>query len=154
MLQLLVGGLVVLLFVAVSPLGDVFVDRLNTGHSDAQRSSLVVDTISEMPSSPLIRFGGPRQVEERGPPLGSHGQGWIVLFSHGALGALTYFGFMIAMYARTQRFSSEVGLWAHVVIFTSIVQALFYGHVPQQLAVIMAIIAIGLIDRHHPTAIG
>lgn len=153
-LQLLIGALVILVFVALSPLGDLFVDRLNTGHSDAERSSLVVDTIAEIPSSPFIGFGGPRAVEQGGPPLGSHGQVWIVLFSHGALGALTYFGFLIAMYARTQRFNSEVGLWAHVVIFTSIVQALFYGHVPQQLAIVMAVIAIGLIDRHHPAAIG
>lgn len=152
-LQLLMGALVVLVFVAASPLGDLFVDRLNTGHSDAQRSSLVTDTIAEIPNSPFIGFGGPRAVSEGGPPLGSHGQMWIVLFSHGVLGALTYFGFMLAMYARTQRFTSEVGLWAHVVVFTSIVQALFYGHVPQQLGIIMAVIAIGLIDRHHPAAI-
>jgi len=152
-LQLMMGGLVVLFFVAVSPLGDVFVDRLNTGHSDAQRSSLVIDTISEMPDSPLIGFGGPRAVEDGGPPLGSHGQVWIVLFSHGLLGAVTYFGFLLAMYVRTQRFNSEVGLWAHVVIFTSIIQALFYGHVPQQLGIIMVVVAVGLIDRHHPAAI-
>lgn len=152
-MQLLVGGLVVLVFVALSPLGDLFVDRLNTGHSDAQRSSLVADTIAEMPNSPFIGFGGPRAASEGGPPLGSHGQVWIVLFSHGALGALTYFGFLIAMYARTQRFTSEVGLWAHVVVFTSIVQALFYGHVPQQLGIVMAVIAIGLVDRHHPASI-
>lgn len=152
-LQLLVVGLVVLLFVALSPLGDLFVDRLNVGHSDAQRSSLVTDTIAEVPNSPFIGFGGPRAVSEGGPPLGSHGQVWIVLFSHGLLGALTYFGFLLAMYARTQRFTSEVGLWAHVVILTSIVQALFYGHVPQQLGIIMAVVAIGLIDRHDPAAI-
>lgn len=152
-LQLMIGGLVVLLFVALSPLGELFVDRLNTGHSDAQRSSLVLDTIVEIPNSPLIGFGGPRAVVDGGPPLGSHGQIWIVLFSHGALGALTYFGFMIAMYARTRRFSTEIGLWSHVVVFTSIIQALFYGHVPQQLGIIMAIAALGLIDRHHPTAI-
>lgn len=151
-LQLLAGGLVVLVFVALSPLGDLFVDRLNTGHSDAQRSSLVADTISEMPNSPIIGFGGPRAVEQGGPPLGSHGQVWIVLFSHGLLGALTYFGFMLAMYARTQRFNTEVGLWAHVVIFTSVVQALFYGHVPQQLGIIMMVVVLGLIDRHQPPA--
>jgi len=153
-LQLLMGGLVVLIFVALSPLGDLFVDRLNTGHSDAQRSSLVSETIAEMPNSPLIGFGGPRAVAEGGPPLGSHGQVWIVLFSHGVLGAVTYFGFLLAMYARTQRFTSEIGLWAHVIVFTSIVQALFYGHVPQQLGIIMAMIAIALVDRHHPEVLG
>ena len=152
-LQLLIGAVVVLLFVALSPLGDLFVDRLNTGHSDAQRSSLVTDTIAEMPQSPLIGFGGPRAVADGGPPLGSHGQMWIVLFSHGVLGALTYYGFMLAMFARTQRFTSEIGLWAHVVIFTSILQTLFYGHVPQQLGIIMVVVALGLIDRHHPDAL-
>jgi len=152
-LQLMMGALVVLVFIALSPLGDLFVDRLNTGHSDAQRSSLVIDTISEIPESPFIGFGGPRAVVDGGPPLGSHGQVWIVLFSHGALGALTYFGFMLAMYARTQRFTTEIGLWAHVVIFTSIPQALFYGHVPQQLGIIMMMVVIGLIDRHQPEAL-
>ena len=58
------------------------------------------------------------------------------------------------MYARTQRFRTELGMWSHVVIFTSLVQALFYGHVPQQLAIVMAAIALGLIDRHDPDNVG
>lgn len=153
-IQLVAVGLIGVIFVAVTPLGDLVVDRFNTGHSDAQRSSLVVDTIQEMPDSPLLGFGGPRPASEGGPPLGSHGQLWIVLFSHGALGLITYFGFLLAMYARTHRFATEVGLWAHVMIFTGIVQAAFYGHVPQQLAIIMVGIAVGLLDRHERNEAG
>lgn len=151
-MQMMIAGVIVVVFVAVSPLGDIFVDRLNTGHSDAQRGSLVQDTIAEMPQSPLLGFGGPRQVNEGGPPLGSHGQVWIVLFSHGVLGIMTYFGYMISMFARTLKFTSEIGLWAHIVVFIGIVQTLFYGHVPQQLAIVMLAIAIALLDRHDPVS--
>ena len=102
--------------------------------------------MAELPNSPIIGFGGPREVREGLPPAGTHGQLWIVLFSHGAAGALAYFTFIAGLFWSTRRYRTNVGLWCHVVIFVSLAQAPFYGHTPQQLAIIMLAGAVGMLD--------
>lgn len=145
-LQLMGVGLIATIALTATPLSNTIQSDLQNPNATEDRFELYEATLSELPNSPIIGFGGPREVREGLPPAGTHGQLWIVLFSHGAGGALAYFAFIAGMFWSTRRYRTNVGLWCHVVIFVSLAQAPFYGHTPQQLAIIMVAAAIGLLD--------
>ncbi len=145
-LQLVGVGLVAAIAITATPLSNTIRSDLQNPNATEDRFELYEATLSELPNSPIIGFGGPRVVREGLPPAGTHGQLWIVLFSHGAAGALAYFAFIAGMFWSTRRYRTRVGLWCHVVIFVSLAQAPFYGHTPQQLAIIMVAAAVGLLD--------
>lgn len=145
-LQLLGVGLIATIAITATPLSSTIQSDLQNPNATEDRFELYEATLTELPNSPIIGFGGPREVREGLPPAGTHGQLWIVLFSHGAAGALAYFAFIGGMFWSTRRYRTNVGLWCHVVIFVSLMQAPFYGHTPQQLAIIMVAAAVGLLD--------
>lgn len=145
-LQIILAVVVAGVLIAATPLSQAFQGDLQNPDATSTRAALYESTLQELPKSPIIGFGGPRQINDGGPPAGTHGQFWIVIFSHGAAGALTYFGFLGALLWQTRRYRTPVGLWTHTVIVISFVQAPFYGHVPQQLCIIMAAAAIALLD--------
>jgi hypothetical protein len=145
-LQLMGVGLIATIALTATPLSNTIQSDLQNPNATEDRFELYEATLSELPNSPIIGFGGPREVREGLPPAGTHGQLWIVLFSHGAGGALAYFAFIAGMFWSTRRYRTNVGLWCHVVIFVSFAQAPFYGHTPQQLAIIMVAAAVGLLD--------
>ena len=137
---LLLGAALTTAAVAVSPLGSLVEQRLRTGHSDADRAELYLQVIDELDASPVLGFGAPRPTDD-GPPLGTHGQLWVVLFSHGLLGAVLYFGFFGAQLLDSLRGRSPEELTGHVILAIGAAQIFFYGHVPQQLAILMTVIA-------------
>lgn len=145
-LQLLGVGLIATIAITATPLSNTIQSDLQNPNATEDRFELYEATLAELPNSPIIGFGGPREVREGLPPAGTHGQLWIVLFSHGAAGALAYFTFVAGLFWSTRRYRTNVGLWCHVVIFVSLAQAPFYGHTPQQLAIIMLAGAVGLLD--------
>lgn len=152
--QLLIMAVVAAVLIVVTPLGEALAPELQNPNATEDRFALYEATLRKLPESPVIGFGGPRDLDDTssGPPAGTHGQLWIVLFSHGAAGALAYFGFLGAIFLRSVRYRTQPGLWASAVLFISFVQAPFYGHVPQQLVIIMAAGALALIDTSTPAA--
>ena len=145
-LQVLLAAFVAVAVIVATPLGEAFSSDLQNPDATSDRAELYESTIREVNKSPLIGYGAPRQVNDSGPPAGTHGQLWIVLFSHGAIGALSYFGFLGGLLWMTRRYRTRAGLWCHTILFISFVQAPFYGHVPQQLAIMMVAGALGLLD--------
>lgn len=145
-LQLVFAAMIVAIIIAATPLGDAFGGDLQNPDATDDRATLYIATLREVPKSPVIGFGGPRQVTDNGPPAGTHGQLWIVLFSHGVAGALSYFGFLGAMLWQTRRYRTPVGMWCHTVVLLSFIQAPFYGAVPQQLGIVMVAAAVGILD--------
>lgn len=143
---LIIAAVIAAGVIAVSPLGSLIQQRAETGHSDEDRAELYVEVIDKLKDSPFFGYGGPRATED-GPPLGTHGQLWIVLFSYGLVGAVLYFGFIAVSLLESAGGRSENELVAHTILVVSGIQVFFYGHVPQQLAIIFAAIAIGNLCR-------
>lgn len=143
---LILGAVIAAAVIAVSPLGGLVQQRAETPHSNADRADLYAEVIDELKDSPFIGYGGPHQSED-GPPLGTHGQLWIILFSYGLLGGVCYFGFMGVSLLESASGRSEVELVAHTILVVAGIQVFFYGHVPQQLAIIFTAIAIGNLRR-------
>lgn len=100
-------GAAALLIVLASPLGDTVQERFATPHSDEGRAELSLHTVrSALEGSPVIGFGTTRDVAGNfnsiaggasavcpgcePPPMGTHGQAWLLIFTTGIGGLLLY----------------------------------------------------------------
>lgn len=136
-------GAVVLAF---SPLGELVSSRFENQHSNRTRSDLYSETTEATMEQPLLGYGAPRPSQnEFSPSVGTQGQFWTVLFSHGIPGAFFYTAFFFVVLWHTRGATSTVGLWSHVVIVVFLVQSPFYGAIPHALHFAMA--AAGLAYR-------
>jgi O-antigen ligase len=145
---LVVAGLLVAAGLAVTSLTGVLdssFQQLETRSADSNetRSSLYIETITAAAESPLIGHGSTRPSLDNptGPPLGTHGQLWAVLFAHGYLGALLYVGFFASAFLRC-RSREPVQHWTRVVLLVGLLQLPIYGHLPHQLFILVGAAAL------------
>lgn len=113
---MVLAGAVITLTLAVSPLGNLIGERIANGHSDTGRLFLYGQVIDQIQDSPWVGYGAPRVNEERPnlPSVGTHGQFWTVLYSHGLPGTVLYIMFAFGLAWRTLRNQDDVGVWIHV----------------------------------------
>ncbi len=123
---------------AFTPLGDLVSERLATGHSDDDRGDLATGAIEGAIESPLLGYGTPRTLTEGKLPIGTHGQAWNLMFSHGFIAFFSYVGFMGMLAWNSRRLIDAKGVWLHTVVIIGLVQMPFYLHLPQQLFFIVA----------------
>ncbi len=111
--------------------------------SNATRSSLYTETLRETAKSPLIGYGStrPNPADPDGPPLGTHGQLWAVLFAHGYLGVGLFLAFFATAFLRTKP-QDPVPHWAKVALLIGLLQMPIYGHLPHQLFIMMAAVVV------------
>ncbi len=121
-----------------TPLGDLVSERLATGHSDEDRGDLATGAIAGAIESPLLGFGSPRTLVEGKLPIGTHGQAWNLMFSHGFPAFFSYVGFMAMLAWNSKKLVEPRGVWLHTVVIIGLVQMPFYLHLPQQLFFILA----------------
>lgn len=121
------------------------IDALGTRSADSNetRSGLYAETIAETVESPLIGYGSTRPSVDNpgGPPLGTHGQLWAVLYAHGFLGLALYAGFFVSALRRA-RSVDPVQHWAKVALLIGVLQLPIYGHLPHQLFIMVGAAAI------------
>ena len=77
------------------------------------KAAPVVDQIDD---SPWFGYGAPQANEENPnlPAVGTHGQLWTVLFSHGIPGAALYVLFSVSLAVRTLASKDPTSTWLHV----------------------------------------
>ena len=140
-LVLLTSFFVVVVVIAmITPLGALVSQRLDEGHSDTRRLSLYEQSIEAAGQSPLIGHGGPipDSRDPNGPPVGTHGQVWLLLVSHGYPAAITFVGFLAYLLLRTRLARREnFVFWVHIMLAIAVVQMPFYFLIPSQLPVLM-----------------
>ncbi len=146
-LVLAFGGTVGLITATGTGLVDNAVERLETRTADSNdtRANLYVETLDRSADSPLIGHGTPRPnpANPTGPPLGTHGQLWAVIFAYGYLAAALYVGFFALAFLRA-RGRHPLANWAKVVLAMGLLQLPIYGHLPSQLFVLVAAAAVAL----------
>ncbi len=120
-------------------------ERLETRTADSNdtRSNLYVETLVRSAESPLIGYGTPRPNPSNlnGPPLGTHGQLWAVVFAYGYLAAALYVGFFVLAFLRI-RGRHPLANWGKVVLAMGLLQLPIYGHLPSQLFVLITAAAV------------
>ncbi|HLB62428.1 MAG TPA: hypothetical protein VJN50_06835 [Actinomycetota bacterium] len=148
------GGVLLLfavlgLVIAFTPLRELVADRLVTGHSNRARISLASEAGEGVLQSPLLGYGSPRPSAENPnlPSVGTQGQLWLVLFSHGVPGALFYVGWFAYVAWISRRGGSWATFWSHVTLVIVLLQLPYYGMLPSQIHVVMLASAIALRER-------
>lgn len=114
---LVTAAVVASLAFALSPLGPLVQDRLANPHSNERRGLLATQTVeSAAQASPIVGFGSTRPVQGNlssiaggasgscpkcaAPPLGTHGQLWLLVFSQGFVGAALFMWFLARRFLR------------------------------------------------------
>lgn len=152
-----VQGLVALavvfgLLLAVGPARQLIADRIATPHSNQGRSTLYSEAAEGVGDSPLLGYGAPRPSERNPnlPSVGTQGQFWLVLFSHGIPGAALFCIWMLSALWRTRRSPTVLGLWCHVVVLLAVLQLPFYGLLPTQLHLLMLAVSLAFRELAEP----
>ena len=161
-----VAGLAVVLLVAlaVTPLGTVINSRFQHGQSNDQRAYTTIGVLTGMKESPIVGYGGTRQTlgseqsiavgkstscpECGNHTLGANGQLWNVLYLNGILGLSLYLAFMIGVLWRYRRDNSAIGLAGSATIVSMLICMFFYNQLIAPLAISM--LACVLMWRNHP----
>ncbi len=152
----ILGLLSVGTLVVATPLGDPVREALGsrTADSDERRTILYEETIARTAESPFLGHGAPRPSEETAQSVGTHGQFWMVMFSHGFIAAglwLTMFGVLVW---RTRNPTTDLGLAAHVVLVLGLLEMLFYGQIPHQLFILVVAASVAYREARVPAVPG
>ncbi len=159
---LLAVGAVGLFVLAVTPLGGVVQSRADAGHSDQVRSSLAQASIDGGLSSPLIGYGSTRETVGSDDSIaigatpecprcgnrtiGSTGQAWNVLYSHGIVGLAAFMGFFLAILWRFRRDVTPIGIAAHTIVIVQMLYVFVYVGISSTLSLLL--ISVGLLWRN------
>jgi polysaccharide biosynthesis protein PslJ len=136
--------LVTVLF-ALTPLGSIIGGRL--GDSDASaREGIYGEAWRGAIESPIFGFGGPRASENPfSPPIGTHGQVWLVMFSHGFVGLAMYGAWAFGVAWTCWQVKDRVSMLLSTVTIIAILQAFIYNLLPTSIPIILT--AVGLVLR-------
>lgn len=134
--------------VVLTPLGGIVATRLaGSDASNTTRESLYALAWDRTERSPLMGYGEP-VANDPDPPIGTHGLLWYAMVAHGIPGAVLLLGALAALLVASARARTRTALWAHTAILIGVLQAPFYGLLPQ---VILLGVAVGICWREeHP----
>ena len=140
---------VVAAVIVLSPLGGIIHERLTSQrNSNGTRSTLYQEAFSGVGRSPLFGFGSPRAsayTSAGNAHVGTQGQFYLVLFSHGIPAMLCYLGwFLFTSLHALRRKRVDTILW-NCVILMSFTEMMVYDFLPVTMYVVM--IACGLLWR-------
>lgn len=128
--RLMVGLVAVVAIVLVSPLGTLVGDRFSGSEaSNETRASVSSSAVAESMKSPLIGHGAPQSVED-GPPLGTHGLIWYLMYVHGFVGLALFMAWYLGNVKRGLAVSSNIGLWSTSVFIFGFLLMPIYGMMP------------------------
>ena len=127
--------------VSVTPLGNTLHARASMGQAgDGVRATVYQEALSGVASSPLFGYGSPRastSATAGNTHVGTQGQFWLVLFSHGIPGMIFYLGFFAFTCLHALRRRSMQELAWNAVLVISFVEMMVYDFMPMALYVVM-----------------
>lgn len=141
---------------AVLPVQQRLESRLSgDGNSNTARASLYTQSLALVPHSPIFGYGGPQPAPDPGTvPVGTQGQVWLLLVSHGPFATACFVGFFVLTFRRMWRRVDPMGLACSTVVLVGTLELAYYGVVPNGLPVMMVAAAMGLRGREVGREVG
>lgn len=137
---------------ALLPTEERLSQRLDTSSSTEDRFGLYIETIERTAESPIIGFGAPRPSETAGAPaVGTQGQIWSVIFSHGFGAAIPFILWFLLVCRRSRYLHDPIGLAMGGAVLSTSVTIFFYGLLNAGLMLIFMVC--GVIMRAEPDQI-
>lgn len=146
-------ALVALLVVAAGawaslPAAERLSERVDASSSTEDRVNLYAETFERTLEQPIFGYGAPRPSESStAPSVGTQGQFWMVMFSHGFPGVALFIGWLLWAYFRTIRERDPVSLACNTVLLLTVVESLYYGMMATGIMVAMLAAAVALRPR-------
>ncbi|RLP84940.1 O-antigen ligase domain-containing protein [Micromonospora sp. BL4] len=139
---LIIGGLTTLLI----PVAELINNRVESSDTNTDRLSLYAEVIRRMWDSPWLGYGAPVTVDTvtAEVPVGTQGQLWTVLFSHGVPALLCFLAWFVIATLKSARARSAPGQWLAVVPVICLVQIPFYGMADPTIAVAYFAVAVAM----------
>lgn len=119
----------------VLPVAERLDNRLDVSGTNTSRTTVYLESFQQVSRSPLFGYGAPRPTESTEVPLGTQGQFWMVLFSHGYVGIALFMSALILLALATLRRKDMMGMALNASLVVLVVQTLYYGLLFQGLAV-------------------
>jgi len=118
-------------------------DENASATSNDSRLSLYEQSLSAVADSPVLGHGAPIEGSDPAEPhVGTQGQLWMLLVSHGPVAAAAWVLFLGSMYARGRRRPDPIGVASCTTLVVGTVQLLFYGMLPYGLPLLMVAAAV------------
>lgn len=152
-LALLGLALVVGVVFMTVPVAQRITDRLEVSTTTQDRANLYDETWQRTLESPLFGYGAPRpSLKEGAPSVGTQGQVWMVLFSHGIPGLAFFMGWLIWAYLRTLHRWDPLGLACNTALLVVVVESTYYGILTAGLTIAMIAAALAIPRAEPPLA--
>lgn len=129
---------VVALVFTVLPAQERLTERLEVSSTTETRLGLYQEAVDRTLESPLLGYGAPRPSEQAGAPsVGTQGQVWMVLFSHGFPGLVLFLGWFVWALRVTWRHPTGFGLACNTIVLLTLVESFYYGVLTSGLPIAM-----------------
>ncbi|WBB70916.1 O-antigen ligase family protein [Micromonospora sp. WMMD812] len=128
------------------PVADLISRRLESSDTNTDRLSLYLEVLRRVRESPWLGYGAPVDVDtvSADAPIGTQGQLWMVLFSHGVPALICFVAWFVVAAVVCARATSAAGQWLAAVPVVCLAQIPFYGMANQNLAVAFFAIAFAM----------
>jgi hypothetical protein len=120
--------------------------RLNEASSSTEtRASVYKESIAAVPGSPVFGYGTTLEGNNpNAPPIGTQGQVWIILVSHGPVALAAALGWLLLVIVGSRKRTDAVGLAAHVAVVVGTMELFYYGAVPYGLPLLLIAAALAV----------
>ena len=138
--------------IAVTPLGTFVAGKFDESEqSNESREGIYEAAVNGALESPMLGHGTPGKRAD-GPPIGSHGLVWWLMYCHGFVALGLFMGWMGRVVWAGRKIRTEPELWAYISMVVFCVQFPIYGLLPQ---LPLAAVSAGLVHRHrYPPSVG
>jgi polysaccharide biosynthesis protein PslJ len=146
LVAMIVGAIILTVIIFTTPLKTTIVERLSSERSTDARAGIYEEAFAGAKNSPIFGNGGPRPSKNPySPPIGTHGQFWLVMYAHGFVGLALYLAWSGASIMAASRRVDRFSIVMSVTVIVGATQMFFYNLLPQALPIIL--VALGLACR-------
>ncbi|MGN6611758.1 MAG: O-antigen ligase family protein, partial [Angustibacter sp.] len=122
-------------------------NRLENSSTNQSRLGAYDEAFRRTVDAPVFGYGAPRKSDNpHAPAIGTQGQFWMVLFSHGFVGAALFLSWLLWVCWRGMRAPTSVDVLLHSVSLMTLLEVFYYGILGSGLVVSM--IAAAVVLRH------
>lgn len=147
-LGVLLAALLTTLFI---PVARLIGDRVAASDTNADRFALYAEVVRRIGASPWLGYGAPANSDTVSAqvPIGTQGQLWMVLFSHGVPALVCFLAWFVLATVTCARVTGAAGQWLAVVPVICLAQIPFYGMASPALSVacFAVALAMALVER-------
>lgn len=148
------GGVACVALIAATSLDlwDRLTHRTTQSGSTDTRWTIYEETWQRTLQSPLFGYGAPRPSLYAEPAVGTQGQVWMVMFSHGLPALACFMIALVWLAVATARWRGAAPLLLHAIQVVMLVEVLYYGVLPNGLMISFAMAALLLRGEGPPDA--